>query len=478
MGPRNFINLYMGSAIDYDGAYGVQCVDGFKVFCEWAGIPVKATTNGWANGYWIYRDELGFSQWFDYIYDPKELRNGDWCIWDKGSSCPLSHIAMYYNGQYFGERQGGGNEFRFMTLQNDIMGALRWKGWDRSTTVDGEKYLCGIDISNHQGRNHFDLEVVKDQFDFAIVKSTEGIGFVDPYCDIFVQWCIDHKKPWGFYHFGRPGNDPIKEADFWYENTKNYFGKGLPVLDIEEQNPNVVAWCYKFLSRIIDLTGIKPVVYMSEQSFEWAYDWSAVVSLDCGLWCAAYRTSDPFYELDESQTYAYGSPKPKHWPFICMWQYTSNGHLAGYEGNLDFNIFYGNEKVWMAYVTSGKDAPWEDSLPIPEQPKPIEEDNTMPKPVDTNQNGGDTTPQANPTPDFDVAGLFGMSNRVYDILKYIALIGIPAVVTLIMSLGSIWGIPNYDRVATTVSALGVFLGSLLLVSSRTYAKNKERQGNE
>ena len=109
---------------------GVQCVDGFKVFCQWAGIPVKATLNNYANGYWIYRDALGFYEWFDYIYDPAQIRDGDWCIWDKGSSNTLSHIAMYFHSEFFGERQGGNNEFRLIPLQRDIMGALRWKGWN------------------------------------------------------------------------------------------------------------------------------------------------------------------------------------------------------------------------------------------------------------------------------------------------------------------------------------------------------------
>nr|MCR5372698.1 hypothetical protein [Solobacterium sp.] len=64
MKPSEFVSKYIGQRIDYDAAYDVQCVDGFKVFCKWAGIPVKATPNNWANGYWIYKDQLGYSQWF------------------------------------------------------------------------------------------------------------------------------------------------------------------------------------------------------------------------------------------------------------------------------------------------------------------------------------------------------------------------------------------------------------------------------
>ena len=50
--PDSFVTEYTGKAIDYDGAYGVQCVDGFKVGCRYLGIPVMSTPNNWADGYW------------------------------------------------------------------------------------------------------------------------------------------------------------------------------------------------------------------------------------------------------------------------------------------------------------------------------------------------------------------------------------------------------------------------------------------
>ena len=133
--PQDFYNQYNGKRIDYDGSYGVQCVDGFKVFCKWAGIPVVATGNGWASGFWLNRYKLGLDKYFEFITDKSKVRRGDWCIWNKGSSCDSSHIAMWWSpygsgkATFFGQRQGGNREFRLTRLETDFMGALRWKGF-------------------------------------------------------------------------------------------------------------------------------------------------------------------------------------------------------------------------------------------------------------------------------------------------------------------------------------------------------------
>ena len=61
-----------------------------------------------------------------------------------------------------------------------------------------------------------------------------------------------------------------------------------------------------------------------------------------------------------------------------------------------------------------------------------------------------------------------MSNATYDILKYIALIILPALVALVASLGEIWGIPYSVQIAATIAAIDTFLGACLQVSSANY----------
>ena len=61
-----------------------------------------------------------------------------------------------------------------------------------------------------------------------------------------------------------------------------------------------------------------------------------------------------------------------------------------------------------------------------------------------------------------------LPDRVYDILKWVAIIVMPSLATFIVGLGGIWDIPYTGQVASTVTAVGVLLGALLGLSSVKY----------
>ncbi len=352
--PTDFYVQYNNKVIDYDGVYGAQCVDGWKVFCKWANVPVKATPNNYADGYWYYKDQLGYAQYFDYVTNGA-FKDGDWVIWAKGSkSHPSSHIAMLYDDYEFGENQGGNGGFCLKkTNFTDALGALRWKGWNESMV----KTMNGIDISNWQAG----LDVSAVPCDFVIVKATEGIDFVDKYCDKFYQKAKQLGKKLGFYHFARPEkNSAIDEAMFFWNNTKNYFHEAIPILDWESSGKSNVAWAKAWLDKIYELSGVKPMIYMSESVVN-AYDWSEVVKGDYGLWVAKYRDNNPDWNYDMSNAGA--KPSVKWWSFYAMWQWTSTGRFSGYNGNLDCDVFYGDAAVWDAYAGVST-AP--DPVPTPE----------------------------------------------------------------------------------------------------------------
>ena len=65
-----------------------------------------------------------------------------------------------------------------------------------------------------------------------------------------------------------------------------------------------------------------------------------------------------------------------------------------------------------------------------------------------------------------------MNNKLYDILKWVAILLLPALATLINVIGQIWGIPVCEPIAQTVTALGVFLGAILGISSIQYKKGE------
>ena len=64
-----------------------------------------------------------------------------------------------------------------------------------------------------------------------------------------------------------------------------------------------------------------------------------------------------------------------------------------------------------------------------------------------------------------------LSNKTYDILKYIAQYGLPALGTLTFAITSIWGIPYGEQIVGTITAVDAFLGALLGLSTYTYNKD-------
>ena len=63
-----------------------------------------------------------------------------------------------------------------------------------------------------------------------------------------------------------------------------------------------------------------------------------------------------------------------------------------------------------------------------------------------------------------------MSNKVYDVLKFIAQIVLPAIATLYVTLAGIWGLPFSEQIGGTVMAVDTFLGAILMLSSKNYNK--------
>ena len=61
-----------------------------------------------------------------------------------------------------------------------------------------------------------------------------------------------------------------------------------------------------------------------------------------------------------------------------------------------------------------------------------------------------------------------MSNETYDLLKKVALYFLPALATLWLTIGKIWGIPYTTEIGATLTAIDVFIGACLGISSKNY----------
>lgn len=217
--------------------------------------------------------------------------------------------------------------------------------------------MHGIDISNWQAG----LQISKLDVDFVICKATEGLSFVDKYCDGWISHCRKNGIPFGFYHFARE-NDPRREAEFFYDQCRGYIKAGIPVLDYEVENNDNRAWCEKFLRRFHDLSGIWPLLYISaSRCSEYNGSW---IPSKCGLWVAGY----PRCYTEWISAYCPYNIAP--WDFAAIWQFTSSLKLSGYNDDLDGDIAYMSTEAWAKYAGAN----------LQPEPKPKPKPTT--KPVD------------------------------------------------------------------------------------------------
>ena len=63
-----------------------------------------------------------------------------------------------------------------------------------------------------------------------------------------------------------------------------------------------------------------------------------------------------------------------------------------------------------------------------------------------------------------------LSNKTYDILKYVALIALPAIIAFYSVVAKVWGFPHTEEIVTTLAAFNTLLGALLQVSTHNYNK--------
>ena len=69
-----------------------------------------------------------------------------------------------------------------------------------------------------------------------------------------------------------------------------------------------------------------------------------------------------------------------------------------------------------------------------------------------------------------------LSNKTYDILKWIAQIALPTLGALYFGLSKIWGLPYGEEIVGTITIVDTFLGALLGISTANY--NKQEAGKD
>ena len=187
--------------------------------------------------------------------------------------------------------------------------------------------IKGVDLSHFQG----DIDWNKFKTEFAIIKCTQGVNFVDPKFADYKKHIRAKKIALGYYHFAN-GGDPIAEADFFLENVGDIAEGEVLALDFEIHIADPVGFCTKFVERIHDKVGFWPLFYLYS-SLAALFKKGSV--LNCGLWIA--DPSDP--------------PRIGSWKIWAIWQYTvaAPGKQAGVPASCDQDYFNGTVAQFKKY---------------------------------------------------------------------------------------------------------------------------------
>jgi len=128
MTPDELYSRLINRQIDTDGfpaSQPYQCYDAFKYACNLLGIYVNtycAITN-FVDDLWHLRDQYGYYQFFDYVYDWDKFMDGDWIFWS------TRHVAMYYHNNMVGQNQPEPRVTIKPMKYEHILGALRPKAY-------------------------------------------------------------------------------------------------------------------------------------------------------------------------------------------------------------------------------------------------------------------------------------------------------------------------------------------------------------
>ncbi|ASD33400.1 lysin [Lactiplantibacillus plantarum] len=211
--------------------------------------------------------------------------------------------------------------------------------------------LNGFDVASYQAG----MNVGEVAGDFVLVKATEGIDYTNPEFNGHAKQTLSAGKKLGVYHFIRNDSDIKQQADYFLTVVKPYIGKAMLVLDFENttgstiQNQAGVGLAKQWLDYVYQKTGVRPVLYTGI-SCENSLDWSSVVKANYGLWIAQYNNYNVVNGYQPRDLYG----SLKHWKTAVMFQYTSTGRLPGWNGNLDFDVFYGDKAAWDKYAKATK----------------------------------------------------------------------------------------------------------------------------
>lgn len=219
-----------------------------------------------------------------------------------------------------------------------LTGILLYFRLHRSGKSELQKEVVGIDVSKHTGRINW--EKIKDQnVDFAYIKSTEGVTYIDPRFSYNFKEAKRVGIPVGVYHFFRFHRGGEEQARHFMENVDAEALDLPPVVDVEEWGQynqskdaeKVFSELRTFIDLVEESTGREVIIYSDKHSYS-KYVQGRFDEND--IWICSLGSTP---EID------------RKWTF---WQNSHNGKYKGTCGKVDVNVFNGSRQAWEEYLAN------------------------------------------------------------------------------------------------------------------------------
>ncbi len=189
-------------------------------------------------------------------------------------------------------------------------------------------FSSGVDVSHYQGTIDW-AQVAADGIGFAMIKATQGTGYIDPCFSGNWASAKQNGLQCGAYHYFLPTSSFLKQADLFLSqlDAVGYDPDSdlPPAIDCEETN-NCSMATYSFaLTNLLQIlqrhVNVRPMIYTSPDF------WSQIGSPDF--------SSYPLWLADYTSGSAPNIPPP--WTSFAIWQYSDDGSLNGISGNVDLD---------------------------------------------------------------------------------------------------------------------------------------------
>ena len=193
-----------------------------------------------------------------------------------------------------------------------------------------EGKTVGIDVSEYQGKISWSyVDTIENQYPlhFVFIRATAGNDAVDRRFKRNWEGAKKNKMIRGAYHYYRPNENSLEQAELFIKTVRLQKGDLPPVLDIEklpknQSMTNLKKGLRRWLQAIESHYKVKPIIYTGEKYYD---DFLKEEFSDYLFWIANYN----FYR-EEIQD---------DWLF---WQFTERAAVPGIEGNVDVNIYNGD----------------------------------------------------------------------------------------------------------------------------------------